>query len=327
MGRVLVFVEQRGGRINPASLQLFSAAAMLAQGGGAAIDAVLVGDELLVVVEGVAGLSASRLYMVSSAELSLYNGAAYARAVAEVAEKAGAATVLFAATSMGRDLSPRVAVRMNAGLASDCVELAVDGNAVRVRRALYSGKLVGEFRMESERRVIAIRPNAFTAPAKTDLRPDVVEVDFQLTGGERAAVTEDVARTGGGMKDVTEADIIVSGGRSLKSEANFRILEELAKVLDAAVGASRAAVDAGYQPHARQVGLTGKTVTPRLYIACGIDGAIQHLAGMRGSKVIVAINTNPTAPIFQVATYGCVADLFELVPALTREFVAVRGHA
>lgn len=326
MASVLVFVEQRGGRINPASLQVFTAAHLLARRDDAAVEAVAIGDDMHAVADGITGLGAARLHLVISPDLSLYHAMAYARAIADVAEKAGATSVLFAATSMGRDLSPRVAARMSAALSPDCIDLVLEGDAVRVRRALYSGKLVGEFRIEGERRVIAIRPNAFAAPERSDQRPEVRNVQFNVSPAERAAVTNHVDRTGGGIKDVSEADIIISGGRSLKSEANFSILEDLAKVLDAAVGASRAAVDAGYQPHARQVGLTGKVVSPRLYIACGIDGAIQHLAGMRGSKVIVAINTNPTAPIFQVATYGCVADLFELVPALTREFENLKAH-
>ncbi len=146
-----------------------------------------------------------------------------------------------------------------------------------------------------------------------------------MDASEQKLVTREWVSTRSGIKDVTEADIIVSGGRSFKSEDNFKILFELAEVLDAAVGASRAACDAGYQPHARQVGLTGKTVTPKLYMAFGIDGAIQHLAGMRGSKVIVGINTKKEAPIFSVATYGCVADLFTMLPLLTEEFRKVLG--
>lgn len=326
MGRILVFVEQRGGRTNPASLQLLTAAAELAGRDGGEIDAVLIGAELAAARE-LTGLGLARLYVVSSSELARYNPAAYARAVAEVGETAGAPTVLFAATSMGRDLSPRVAVRLRAALAADCIGVTPNEGGLRVRRALYSGKLVGEFSLHGERRVLSIRPNTYAAPVKDGGQPELIEIPFQLTEAEQAARTSEVVPTGGGMKDVSEAAIIVAGGRSLKSEANFAILEELARVLDAAVGASRAAVDAGYQPHARQVGLTGKVVSPTLYFACGIDGAIQHLAGMRGSKVIVAINTNPTAPIFQVATYGCVADLFELVPALTREFAKIKGSA
>jgi electron transfer flavoprotein alpha subunit len=325
MGRVLVFIETRSGRPHPAALQLFGAVGRIGEGGS--MDALVVSDAPLSIAPELSARGAERVVCISSPDLAMYHSAAYARAVATAAGETGATTILLAATSMGRDLAPRVAARLNAALAADCVELAKEGDSVRVKRTLFSGKLVGEFRMQGSPAVITIRPNSFAVPESGAREPNIVSIPFELNEMEKRSRTTDVVRTAGGVKDVTEADIIVSGGRSLKSEANFAILEDLARALNGAVGASRAAVDAGYQPHARQIGLTGKTVTPRLYIACGIDGAIQHLAGMRSSRVIVAINTNPGAPIFQVATYGCVADLFELVPALTREFSRLKGAA
>lgn len=173
-------------------------------------------------------------------------------------------------------------------------------------------------------RVLSVRPNAFEAPAE-GAGGSVVPLAVTLDAGDARVKTLESARSGGQSKDVAEADVVVSGGLSLKTAENFKILQDLADVLDGAIGATRAAVDAGLQPYPRQVGLTGKTVTPRLYIACGVDGAVQHLAGMRGSKVVVAINTKKEAPIFGEATYGCVADLFTLVPLLTEEIRKLHG--
>ncbi|MCP4250972.1 MAG: electron transfer flavoprotein subunit alpha/FixB family protein [bacterium] len=175
-------------------------------------------------------------------------------------------------------------------------------------------------------KLVTVRANAYGAGAPdASASADTQAVAVSFTDGDTRSRTTQIVRSGGGVKDVTEADAVVAGGRSLKSEENFKILYELAELLDGAVGASRAACDAGYQPHSRQVGLTGKVVTPVLYIACGIDGAIQHLAGMRGSKVIVAVNTKAEAPIFSVASYGCVADLFTMVPLLTEEVRRLKG--
>ena len=313
-GGVLVFVEQRCGRIHPASLQLFAAAGRLA---GEEISAVIVGDGLGGLVETAASYGATRVYLVDDPRLARYRAQPYARALGSVIEKAQPQVVLLATTFLGRDVAPRLAVRAGAGLATDCVDLWPAEGALHVRRTMYCGKCFGEFRLDGGRlQIVSIRPNSFTAEAGQAAAPAVERVALELDEAESGATVLDVVRTGGGVKDVTEADIVVSGGRSLKSEENFKIIYELAEVLDGAVGASRAAVDAGYQPHSRQVGLTGKVVTPKLYVACGIDGAIQHLAGMRGSKVIVAINTKREAPIFEVATYGVVADLFEMVPRL-----------
>ena len=200
----------------------------------------------------------------------------------------------------------------------------LEGQDVVAVRPAYIGKVTAQLKLPADRlKIVSVRPNTYGAAEATGGSATTEALTLDLEPADEKLVNHEWASTSSGIKDVTEADVIVSGGRALKSNENFQILYDMAGVLDAAVGASRAAVDAGYQPHARQVGLTGKTVTPKLYIAFGIDGAIQHLAGMRGSKCIVAVNTKAEAPIFNVANYGCVADLFEMVPLLTEEFKKV----
>lgn len=317
-GDVLVFIEQRAGQVHPASWQMFAPAAQIAAQTGGRVVAAVIGADVAPVAEAAAARGAARVFVVEDPALALYGALPYTAALAAAIEASGAGVVLLATTFLGRDVAPRVAVRLGASLATDCVAVSLDDGTLHVRRPMYSGRCVADLTLAGDRlRIVSVRPNAFTAPEPSAPSAEIVRVPFAAADGDRRATTREVVRTGGGVKDVTEADVVVAGGRSLKSEEGFRILYELAEVLDGAVGASRAAVDAGYQPHGRQVGLTGKVVTPRLYIACGIDGAIQHLAGMRGSKTIVAINTKPDAPIFQVATYGCVVDLFTLVPLLT----------
>ncbi len=320
-GNLLVFVEQRSGRIHPASLQLFTLARQLAAKGDGQIHAVLVGQNIGTAADVVARLGARCVHLADDPELRLYRAMPYARALCAAVQQAQAGIVLLATTSLSRDLAPRVAVCIKAALATDCIDVAWANGRLQVKRPMYCAKCIGEVALAADRvQILSIRPNTYAAPTPEPEAPLVTKpLIVQFTDGDKHVKALDVVQTGGTVKDIAEADVIVSGGRSLKSEANFKILYELADVLDGTVGASRAAVDAGYQPQSRQVGLTGKVVNPRLYVACGIDGAIQHLAGMRGSKVIVAINSKREAPIFKVATYGCVADLFTLVPLLSAE--------
>jgi len=324
---VLIIIEQREGKVHPASLQMFTLARELA-GADGNISAGVVGSEISSAVEKVQGFGAARVLTAKHAELKLYRAQPYASAIAVLVKHASPDVVLMATTFMSRDVAPRVAAKLDAALATDCVEVKSANGGLTVRRPMYSGKCIAELAIDQGKlAIITVRPNVYLAPQRTTgetpVPPESVAVDF--APNELRVTAKEVVRTAGAVKDLNEADTIVAGGRSLKSEENFALLYELAEALDGAVGASRAAVDAGYQPHSRQVGLTGKVVTPKLYIACGIDGAIQHLAGMRGSKIIVAINTKKDAPIFEVATYGCVADLFELVPALTAEVKRANG--
>lgn len=327
MSNVLVFIEQHDGKIHPSSFQLLAVATQLASSTGGQAEACLVGHHVAGLADVVATQGAKKIYVVDDGELSGYRAEPFATALCAAIDRAAPKTVLIPTTFMGRDLAARVAARKKASLAIDCTDVAFEGEDLVIAKTTYAGKLSATFRLAGGRlQVVTIRSNAYgpLEPAQ-GASPDVVTVPVSFSENDKRMTLREVVSTSLGAKDVTEADIVVSGGRSLKSEENFKIISELAHTLDGAVGASRAACDAGYQPHSRQVGLTGKVVTPKLYIACGIDGAIQHLAGMRGSKVIVAINTKKEAPIYKVATYGCVADLFVMVPLLTAELKKLEG--
>jgi electron transfer flavoprotein alpha subunit len=318
---ILVFIEQRDGKILPASYQLLALANELASASGGQAEACVVGSGIGGLTDAIAAQGAKKIYTVDDPELAMYRPGPYAGALAAVIDAADPKAVLVPTTAMGRDLASRAGARKRAALAIDCSEVTLDGGDLVIQKPMYAGKFSGKFRLSKDKLQIAtVRSNAYAAmEPQAGAAADVQSVPLALTDGDTRLKIKEIVSTTSGIKDVTEADIIVSGGRPLKSEENFKIIYELAELLDGAVGASRAAVDAGYQPHGRQVGLTGKVVTPVLYIACGIDGAIQHLAGMRGSKVIVAINTKKDAPIFKVATYGCIADLFAVLPLVTDE--------
>jgi electron transfer flavoprotein alpha subunit len=317
---ILVFGEIRGGGIKKVTRELIGAARRVSQANGGAIDAVLVGKGAGAAAAGLAGFGLRKIIVAEDGALEAYSTEAYARVLSDVVKKGKHSYVFIGATAMGRDLGPRAAARADGVIFSDCVDVRVEDGQCVARRPVYSGKVYIEIVRTGERpNFIAIRPNNI-AQAEPSGGNSPIEVHASGVSRDaiRAIVTE-VIPLEGGRPDLTEADIIVSGGRAMKDKANFRVLEGLADVLGAAVGASRAAVDSGFAPAAVQVGQTGKIVNPKLYIACGISGAIQHLAGMRTSKVIVAINKDPNAPIFERATYGIVGDLFEVVPMLTEE--------
>ncbi|MBK9120495.1 MAG: electron transfer flavoprotein subunit alpha/FixB family protein [Phycisphaerales bacterium] len=315
---VFVFGEQRNDRLHPAALQAVTAARALAQQTGDQVVGVIVGSTVGAASEALGGAGVDRLLVISDPALEHYSVTRYRTALCAAVASQPPRALLLPATFMGRDLAPRLGAALGAAVVTDAVAVAVEGEELVVQRPVYNGKASCRVALPAGRlAIVSLRPNAFAAPRSSGSAVTAEILPFSPAAGDERITVQSVAKAGGGIKDVAEADIIVSGGRSLKSEENFRILYELAAELDGAVGASRAACDAGYQTHSRQVGLTGKTVTPRLYIACGISGAIQHLAGMRGSKVIVAINTDREAPIFKLADYGVVGDLFKVVPALT----------
>lgn len=318
--KILVYLEQRNGSIKKSSYEAAKVGKDFAEKLGGEVEAVVVGSDINE-VEKVGGYGVSKVTHLKNADLELYSSSAYSKLVAEHVKSVEANTVIFATTALGKDLAPRVAAKLNAGTAMDCVAFDFSDDVVATR-PIYAGKALLDVKVNSEIKVYAIRPNVFDAgePSGESADVNVQEVsDPDLS----AKVTE--VKKSEGKLDVAEADIIVSGGRGLKGPENFTMIEELAETLGAAVGASRAVVDAGWRPHREQVGQTGKTVTPSLYVAVGISGAIQHLAGMRSSKYIVAINKDAEAPIFGVADYGITGDAFEVVPKLIEEIKKVKS--
>jgi electron transfer flavoprotein alpha subunit len=284
------------------------------------VESVLIGSGVSGLTAELAAYGADRVHVFDQPDLAAYATEAHARACAQAIGQAKPWAVLVPFTALGKDLAPRVAARVGAGLASDCVALSVKDGRLEARRPMYAGKAYATVRWEGEPQIATLRPNVFALGAPDPGR-QAETVSSTVDGAARARVKE-VKATASGKVELTEAQIIV-GGRGLKGPENFHLVESLAGALGAAVGASRAVVDAGWVDHQYQVGQTGKTVSPTLYVACGISGAIQHLAGMSSSKVIVAINKDADAPIFKVANYGIVGDLFELLPKITE---AAKAH-
>jgi len=316
----LAVLEQRDGVLRKISHEVVTAAQRL--GGG--VEAVVCAAGAVQGADQAAKYGADKIVTLTNPAFAKYAPEACAQALADRAKQGGYRTIVFAASATGKDLAPRVAAKLGVAVAADITDLAVDGGCVVVTRPVYAGKALLQVKVASQPAVLSLRPNVFT-PVERPKAGAAETVAVTVPAG-RVAVREIKAAPAGTL-DVAEAQVIISGGRGLKEPANFKVLEELARAFggQAAVGASRAVVDAGWRAHADQVGQTGKTVSPSLYIAVGISGAIQHLAGMRTSKVIVAINKDKDAPIFKVADYGVVGDLFEIVPKLTEEIRKLHG--
>ena len=315
MARIIVFVEHAQGNAKRASLEALGAARSCTE----EVTAVLCGDG--------AGDVASKLGEAGASQALVLGGSAgspdaLAQVVAEACKEHGAKAFLASATSTGRDLAPRVAALLDSTLFSECTGFRAEGEGFAVTRPWLAGKLIANLGSNAPVLCATLRRNVFAPFAGSGS----VEVSEGAAVGEGKTKLLGVEAKEGGKLDVSEAPVVVSGGRGMKEAAGFGILEELAAAFgNAAVGASRAVVDAGWRPHGEQVGQTGKTVAPQLYVAVGISGAIQHLAGMKTSKVIVAINKDPEAPIFKIADYGIVGDAFEVVPALTEAVKAAKG--
>ncbi|TSA28227.1 MAG: electron transfer flavoprotein subunit alpha/FixB family protein [Ignavibacteriales bacterium] len=319
--KILVFIEQRSGKIKKSSFEAVKTASDIAQKISGSVEAISIGNEIEN-LEKVGGFGAAKITHFKNADLENYSPSAYADIIAKYSTENNIDLFFFAASSMGKDLAPRVAVKTDSGLAMDCILLNCESNDIIATRPIYAGKAVIEIKLTSPKKVFALRPNVFNPGIPTDKKAEVSVVN--ISSPNLSVKVVDIKKSEGKI-DVAEADIIVSGGRGMKGPEQFKLVEDLAQVLGAASGASRAVVDAGWRPHSEQVGQTGKTVSPNLYIALGISGAIQHLAGMRSSKYIVAINKDKDAPIFQVADYGIAGDVFEIVPAMIEEIKKIKS--
>lgn len=319
MSKILVFVESANGKMKRSSQELLTAA----KKSGSSVVALVGGSHAAAVAAECGQYGAAEVLTVSGAEYDNYNSQLFSEILTAAVKESQATAVLGSASAMGRDLFPRVAAKMDCGVLSDCTELSFNAGKVTAKKPVYSGKAFARMTFTGGVQFVLMRANQL--PVENSGGTAAVR-ELSFSKPSLSTIIKEVVKGASEKLDLTEANIIVSGGRGLKEAGNFKILNDLAEVLGATVGASRAVVDAGWVGHGMQVGQTGKTVAPTLYIAVGISGAIQHLAGMSGSKVIVAINNDPNAPIFQKATYGLVGDLFDIVPKLTEEFKKVLSH-
>ncbi|MFZ3588388.1 electron transfer flavoprotein subunit alpha/FixB family protein [Bacillus sp. DJP31] len=322
--KVLVLGEVREGGLRNVSFEAIGAAKQIAEGGE--VVALLVGEQVSGLTEQLFHYGADRVLTVEHANLKNYTPDGYSQAVMAAIDAEKPEGLVFGHTALGKDLSPKIASKLNSGLISDVTDIEVAGGNIVFTRPIYSGKAF-EKKIVTDGLIFAtVRPNNIASLVADPARSGSVSALAVDIKDLRTIVKEIVRKATEGV-DLSEAKVVISGGRGVKSEDGFNPLKELAAVLGGAVGASRGACDAEYCDYSLQIGQTGKVVTPDLYIACGISGAIQHLAGMSNSKVIVAINKDPEANIFKVADYGIVGDLFEIVPLLTEEFKKLKVHS
>lgn len=328
-GGVWVFAEQTGGELAGVAYELLGEARRLADASDQSVSAVLLGSEIDHLIHPLIRYGADRVMVADDPVLEAMRDEPYTSILCDLVEAHRPSVILMGATVRGRSLAPRLAARLGTGLTADCTELDMDdeGNLIQTRPA-FGGNVMATIVCKNHRPQMAtVRPRVMKPlEPDPDRQGEILEVPVEAEALEiRTVLLEAVEEAGEAVK-IEEADIIVAGGRGLGNPDGFQLLQDLAKTLGAAVAASRPVVDSGWIPYPHQVGQTGKTVSPKVYIACGISGAIQHMAGMRSSDVIIAINRNPDAPIFKIATYGLVGDLFQIVPALKREIEALRDN-
>ena len=319
MSKVLIYGEIKAGKLKKTALELASEGRKIADSLGGDLGAVLVGPQAEQFAPDLAKYGADTVYVVEAPELETYNSEYFAQALASVIKEKSPEIVLMSHSMHGKDLAPRTAAKLGVGVVADCVSFELDGSTLVGMRPMYAGKCTAKWVCKTTPQVATARPNVLET--NENAKAGAVEkVDFSPDKGRATYTTKELNLDTSGKVDLTEAEIIVSGGRGMGGD-DYSLLEEMASIFGpaATVGASRAAVDAGWRPHSDQVGQTGKTVTPNLYVACGISGSIQHLAGMGSSKVIVAINKDTEAPIFTKADYGIVGDLFKVVPEFNKE--------
>jgi electron transfer flavoprotein alpha subunit len=319
--KFLAILEQRDGIIKRSGFEAASAASKLARDLNSLSDALVVGDSISN-LEEILKYGIQKIYHLKNTALVNYSSSAYSEAISSLVKEMDYDTLIMPNTTLGKDLAPRLSIKLGAACLVDCVKISLKGEELIFTRPSYAGKALLDIKLLSSKKVVTIRPNVFKAEIVDGVAKTEIIVRELSEVNLRSKVTS--FKKSEGKMDVAEADIIVSGGRGMKGPENFHLIEELAEAFGGAVGASRAVVDAGWRPHNEQVGQTGKTVSPTLYVACGISGAIQHLAGMSSSKYIVAINKDKDAPIFNVADYGITGDLFEILPALTSEVKKIK---
>jgi electron transfer flavoprotein alpha subunit len=317
---VLAITEQRDGVFRKISFEAVSEGRRIADGLGADLCAVILGSG----IEGIAGelqkYGADKILVADDPGLADYTTSAYTNVIADLVQSADPAVIVLGASAQGKDLSARLAARLDAGLAMDCTGVKVDGGNLTCTRPMFGGKIFADVEFDSAIQIVAVRPNVMDIVEAA--KDGAIEKPAVQLGEVKTVVVEKSMDTGDKI-ELTEADVVVSGGRG--TAGDFGAIEELAAAFGGAVGASRSAVDEGWRPHSDQVGQTGKVVSPVLYVACGISGAIQHLAGMSTSKYIVAINKDAEAPIFSKADLGIVGDIFEVIPAVTEEVKKVKS--
>ena len=317
---VWVYIEQKEGAISPMSFELLGIGKQLADGFGSNVCAFVIGDKVDDLAKEAGAYGASKVYAVEGDVFKDFRGEAYAKAATALLEKYKPEIALFRATSMGTDVAAATAAQLGFGLCTDTIGLAIDGGKVKMTRAAFGGNYsVAVVNEKAAPQIATVRPKAFAMPEKGAGSAEVVKESVAVADADISTKVVEFIKSATAV-NLVEADIIVSGGRGLGTEAGFAMLQELADVLGGAVGASRAAVDSEWIPYEHQVGQTGKTVKPKIYIACGISGAIQHLAGMRTSDCIVAINKDPDAPIFKAASFGIIGDYKDVVPKIIEKF-------
>ena len=317
---VIAITEQRDGKFRKVSFEVVSEGRRIADGLSAQLTAVVIGSGVGSLAAEIKKYGPDQIVILDDPALADYRTDAYAPALAEVVKSRDPAVVITGASVQGKDLAARLAARLNAGLVMDCTAISLQNGVLTCTRPMFGGKILADVQVQGSPQIVAVRPNVMSINESP--KEPVVETPAPHLHEVKTAVAEKMMDTSNKI-ELTEADVIVSGGRG--TGGKFTPIEELAAALGGAVGASRSAVDEGWRAHSDQVGQTGKVVSPTLYIACGISGAIQHLAGMSSSKVIVAINKDPEAPIFSKADFGVVGDIFQILPAVTEAVKKLRS--
>jgi electron transfer flavoprotein alpha subunit len=325
MLKILVFVEQREGKLKKCSLEVLSEARRLAVSKNGTVAAVATGSEEL--IRQCAAFGAEKIYTCNHTSLTNYSTEGYTELLARCIQEYEPTVFLAAASAMGKELLPRVAARLDVSMAQDCIQIQWDhdqATTLELTRPIFAGKAFATIQLTGIPQIVSLRPNIFAVEERPAVSTEVVSLDPHLKLDTIRAQVVETQKFSGQTMELTEADIIVSGGRGMKGPENWHLIQSLAESMNAATGASRAVVDAGWVEHRFQVGQTGKTVSPTLYIACGISGSIQHLAGMSSSKYILAVNKDPDAPIFKVADFGIIGDTLQVLPLFTREVNKIR---